>query len=271
MTSGKVVTTIGYERRFNPSLSFDSLESFVGYMLQDQPPRPANMANIVAINQGRKPCSMRLPVVPRLTPKEARIAIEAGSMVLDTRHHEAFGACHIPGAYNAEQTSGSFEQNVGWIMPVDQPFLLVVEDPRDVAAAMNKLAFVGLDGRVAGTVEMNSWREAGMPCARVSQIDVQALQARLGKGEIQLLDVRESSEWDASRIDSARYTNFKHLLLSTDRLPVVPDREVAVICAGGMRSSTACSILQRLGFGGVYNVRGGMNAWHAAGLPVASP
>ena len=110
-----------------------------------------------------------------------------------------------------------------------------------------------------------------MPCARVSQIDVQALQARLGKGVIQLLDVRESSEWDASRIDSARYTNFKHLLLSTDRLPVVPDREVAVICAGGMRSSTACSILQRLGFGGVYNVRGGMNAWHAAGLPVARP
>ena len=28
MTSGKVVTTVGYERRFNPGLGFDDLDAF---------------------------------------------------------------------------------------------------------------------------------------------------------------------------------------------------------------------------------------------------
>ncbi|MCS5701833.1 MAG: rhodanese-like domain-containing protein, partial [Acidobacteria bacterium] len=42
---------------------------------------------------------------------------------------------------------------------------------------------------------------------------------------------------------------------------------VAVLCAGGIRSSTACSILLRNGYRRVYNVTGGMGAWTAANLP----
>lgn len=271
MTSGKVVTTIGYERRFNPSLRFETLDAFVAHMLHDQPPRPANMENIVAINQGRKPYSMSDVDVACLAPEEAEIALRAGNLVLDTRTHEVFGSGHIAGAYNAQQSSGSFEQNVGWIMPADRPFLLAVDQAADVPVAVRKLAFVGLDRRVAGFVEMKAWRERGMPCDHLPQIDVSTLHRKLNEDGIQVLDVRESSEWNTSRIDSAHYMNFKHLLMSTESLTVVPEREVAVICAGGMRSSTACSILRRLGFERVYNVAGGMDAWSKAGLPVARP
>jgi rhodanese-related sulfurtransferase len=50
------------------------------------------------------------------------------------------------------------------------------------------------------------------------------------------------------------------------RLVEVPrDRPKAVLCAGGLRSSTVISALARHGIEGWYNVTGGMGAWLKAG------
>ena len=44
---------------------------------------------------------------------------------------------------------------------------------------------------------------------------------------------------------------------------------LAVVCASGARSAQACVRLKRvLGFADVSNVRGGLAAWDAAGLPM---
>ena len=42
---------------------------------------------------------------------------------------------------------------------------------------------------------------------------------------------------------------------------------LAVICAGGYRSSAATGVLEAHGFADVVNVAGGTNAWIAAGYP----
>jgi hydroxyacylglutathione hydrolase len=54
------------------------------------------------------------------------------------------------------------------------------------------------------------------------------------------------------------------------RLGEVPaGRPKAVLCAGGLRSSTVISVLKRRGADGPwYNVTGGMTAWQKAGYPV---
>ena len=49
------------------------------------------------------------------------------------------------------------------------------------------------------------------------------------------------------------------------------DRPLVVYCAGGYRSSIAASLLQREGFTHVSEIAGGLSAWEAAKLPVASP
>lgn len=55
----------------------------------------------------------------------------------------------------------------------------------------------------------------------------------------------------------------------TDRVGELPrDRPVALVCCSGYRSSVAGSVLQRHGFGQVFNVLGGMTGWEAEGLPV---
>ena len=48
-------------------------------------------------------------------------------------------------------------------------------------------------------------------------------------------------------------------------------RPLAVICAGGYRSSAATSLLRPLGFRRLYNVEGGTGAWVAADYPVEKP
>lgn len=46
------------------------------------------------------------------------------------------------------------------------------------------------------------------------------------------------------------------------------DRRLVVVCNGGYSSSLAAANLQRLGFVNATDLRGGMTAWLAAGLPV---
>ena len=50
--SGKPMSTIGFERRFNRAFQIDDRDEFVRYMLQDIPTPPPNAAAIRAINLG---------------------------------------------------------------------------------------------------------------------------------------------------------------------------------------------------------------------------
>jgi hypothetical protein len=50
--SGKPVSTIGFERRFNSAFQIDDRESFVEFMLNEIPPRPPRAEEIRAVNLG---------------------------------------------------------------------------------------------------------------------------------------------------------------------------------------------------------------------------
>ncbi len=50
--SGKPMSTIGFERRFNKAFQLDDRKAFVGFMLQNIPPRPPRAEEIRAINLG---------------------------------------------------------------------------------------------------------------------------------------------------------------------------------------------------------------------------
>jgi glyoxylase-like metal-dependent hydrolase (beta-lactamase superfamily II) len=63
--SGKPVSTIGFERRFNRAFGIDDREAFVEFMLRDIPPPPAGAAAIRAANLGRPAGPAPLPAGPR--------------------------------------------------------------------------------------------------------------------------------------------------------------------------------------------------------------
>ncbi len=241
-------------------------------MNQGQPVRPANIAHIVAINQGKAPLTMQRPRVPALSPQEVQDRIDDGCAVVDTRSSADFGSAHVPGAYNLQVGSAEFEQRFGWVVPMEAPVVLVAANSAAVDAALQKLAFLGLDHRIEGSLEggMGAWIAAGMPCATVPQMSVTELHERLSGNGMRTLDVREPDEYREGHIAGAGSMSFKILEQHLDEIGVGPDDTVAVVCAGGIRSGTACSILQRNGFRRVHNVTGGMGAWRAAGLPTVT-
>ncbi|MCS5697644.1 rhodanese-like domain-containing protein [Cyanobium sp. FGCU-52] len=99
--------------------------------------------------------------------------------------------------------------------------------------------------------------------APISALD---LQQRLERGEpIQLVDVREDPELAMAQLPHP----VVHLPLSRsgDWMATVEerldrDRPVAVFCHAGVRSwNFACWLMQEHGYGQVWNLRGGIDAW----------
>jgi len=242
-------------------------------MCEGQPSRPANILEIVAINQGRSPLTMGEPTAPALSPQEFSVLSAGGHVVVDGRDPAAFGGGHVPGALNIKMASPEFEQRVGWVVPLDKPILLVLDRDAVLRTALRKLAFLGLDSRVEGFLAggMGAWTAAGMPQSTLRQISVTELQQELRDGgDMRVLDVREDDEFAAGHIENANSMSFKLLADHLQDIGIAADERVALVCAGGVRSSTGCSILQRHGYSRVHNVTGGMGAWRAAKLPTTT-
>ncbi|HVT98706.1 MAG TPA: rhodanese-like domain-containing protein, partial [Acidobacteriaceae bacterium] len=83
-----------------------------------------------------------------------------------------------------------------------------------------------------------------------------------------LIDVRTPREWSTRHVDGSLNMPLSRL---RDHLAEIPrDRAIAVQCAGGYRSSIAASMMQQQGITDLMEVAGGLAAWEAAALPVAS-
>jgi rhodanese-related sulfurtransferase len=83
-----------------------------------------------------------------------------------------------------------------------------------------------------------------------------------------LLDVREPGEWAAGHDPRAVLVPLGQLSARVAELPA--DRAIVVICRSGRRSDVAAGHLRQRGLDAV-NLAGGMQAWHAAGLPCEAP
>lgn len=95
-----------------------------------------------------------------------------------------------------------------------------------------------------------------------------ATAAQLQRDGAVLLDVREQSEWSAGRAPRARHIPFGQLGSRMSRELSI-SKTILVICRSGRRSSRAASILRRAGYTAI-DVKGGLIAWQAAGLPVVA-
>ena len=51
--SGKPMSTLAFEKRFNPFLGMAAEDAFVAALIRDLPPMPQDMAATLRVNQGR--------------------------------------------------------------------------------------------------------------------------------------------------------------------------------------------------------------------------
>lgn len=102
------------------------------------------------------------------------------------------------------------------------------------------------------------------------EIAPRELQARVAKGELVLIDVREPDEHARERIAGARLLPLSRFSADTAASWVAPGQGVAFHCRGGRRSLDACRMASSLAARGivVHNMTGGIDAWKKDALPV---
>ena len=119
-------------------------------MTEDQPLKPANILNIVALNQGKRRETRGTPQAKRLSPHEVRELLEDEHHLVDGRSSAEYGAGHIKGSYNVQQSGSEFEQRVGWVVPDNASIVLLTDSDADAQQALYDMAFIGMDQFVVG-------------------------------------------------------------------------------------------------------------------------
>src|SRR5262249_24872740 len=158
-----------------------------------------------------------------------------------------------------------FSARAGLFLPADAPVVLVAASPTDPARAVQGLGRIGLD-EIAGHLQwgMTDWRTRNLPVVSGPQItDHDLASIREERPDLAVRDVPGMSQGADGHIDGAQRLPMGEAVRRMAELPA--DRPKAVLCAGGLRSSTVISALTREGLTGFYNVSGGMTAWMKAG------
>jgi hydroxyacylglutathione hydrolase len=259
-------STIGTERLTNYALQIKDRDEFIRQMTANLPARPEYFFQDAQINRQGAAALGELPTLQAIAPAELARLLEEHAVALDVRPTEDFATAHVPGSINIA-LSGQFASWAASVLGLDARPVLIAESPQQCAEARTRLARVGiedlrgyLDGGIAG------WKQAGLPVAELPQITVEELQQRLSQGELRVLDVRREAEWLAGHIAEADWWPLDRFKVSAPEVDAA--RPLAVHCAGGYRSTIACSLLQRAGLNNVINVVGGFEAWKKAALPV---
>ncbi len=82
------------------------------------------------------------------------------------------------------------------------------------------------------------------------------------------VDVRTQAEWDQGHLAGSILIPLDQL---QDRLNELPrDKDIVVICHSGARSQQGAALLKQSGFTRVTFMTGGLQAWVAAGYPLAN-
>ena len=265
----KTSSTIGFERKYNAAVAPRSRAEFVHDMNEDLPQRPPNMYNIVERNRQDYEHADAPQAPAPLDALAFQREMQGGALVIDTRLPHEFAQDHIPGALNVALHGSAFPTRVGFVASPENRLLLVVSDERDLRDAITELAVVGYE-QVTGYLHggMEAWRNASLPTQGLREITVAQLREMLPG--VPVLDVRDQNEWDEGHIEGALHVPFyfieQQLQSGNEDLQRYADQPLAVACASGQRSTIASSLLQKHGFTQLFNVVGGMDAWHDKGF-----
>jgi glyoxylase-like metal-dependent hydrolase (beta-lactamase superfamily II)/rhodanese-related sulfurtransferase len=253
--SGKTSSTVGFERRNNPLLSMDQ-QRFVDELTANLPTRPPNVERIVALNRRAE---LETPTDPRaLQASELGELLAGPAIVLDGRPPVQFDSGHLAGSVNLPIGSSGVGTRAGWLFDPDQRILIIAEDAADARVMTSALQAVGFFTLVGYSLDdPHVWERADLPVVGATSWDVDRLAEGIRADTVQLIDVREPSEWASGHVRGSHHVPL-HRLRDIESVPAADDgRTTVVACAAGVRAAFAASLLRRAGRPDVIRVAGG--------------
>lgn len=102
----------------------------------------------------------------------------------------------------------------------------------------------------------------------VPQVSPEAFKAAIASdASVQLIDVRTPGEYESGHLAGALNWDIESGVFERNLSSLDQNKQVLVYCAVGGRSATAAQMLKGAGFSKVLDLKGGIKAWKAAGLP----
>ncbi|GGW81988.1 MBL fold metallo-hydrolase [Streptomyces bobili] len=258
-------TTIGKERETNDALTSD-VDTFVTQMLAGLDDVPAYYAHMGPANAAG-PAPVDLTPPRHADAEEIASRLAAGEWVVDLRSRTAFAEGHVAGSYNFEG-EGKLATYLAWLIPWGKPVTLLAETPERISAAQRELVRVGIDRpAAAATGDPAAWARGSEQLASFPRARFADLADVRERGDVVVLDVRRDSERAGGYLNGSVHIPIHEL---QSRIGEVPDGEVWVHCAGGMRAAIAASLLDAAGRA-VVAVDDGFDAATDAGLALTRP
>ncbi len=253
-------STLGYEKLINPAFQFENEDDFVAWLLDGQPEPPAYFAHMKKVNKVGPNLLESLKSPQKLDVENLSELRENDAFIIDTRDCATYAKGFYQGTINIPHTSNNFSTYVGWFVDFTKPLYLIV-DEAELDRLISELRAIGVD-QIGGYFTTDIFNE--VETQQLPIVDAQSLAEQ--QATTFILDVRNESEYEETRISTAKHIPLGYIL---DSLDVIPrDKMVAVHCQSGVRSQIATSILLRNGYTNVSNLSGGIDAWQQAGLPV---
>jgi len=262
------VSTIGEQKKLNYALRPMEREEFIKIVTENLPQAPDYFPYDAAMNKHERKTlgeSLESNMNP-LSLEEVLKLQSQGCQVLDTRPEGDFNAAHLKGAVQVS-LGGKFASWVGALINPNDSLVVIAEPGSEMESEM-RLGRIGFD-KVVGFLDqgMNALECRQDLIVSTTCWEPKYLIDRLEKGpQPYILDVRTEAEFEKFKIKEAVNIPLNVLPQRLDEVPT--DREIVVHCAGGFRSTIACSLLQRAGLDGVVNLLGGISSLEN-GSPIA--
>lgn len=235
------VSTLGYEKENNWAYQIDDEEDFKKELTTDQPEPPTYFSHMKKINKENVPLAIDTRVYP--VSKE-----KLTDLTIDLRPREVYQAEHLKGTLNIPIGS-SFSSYVGWFVNYNEE-LTFIGSKEDADEASKQLQQIGYD-RVKGYLPANELENtvAALTIGTDEFIDLYK------KEQLNILDVRNKSEWEEGHLDNAKRVLFGNLL--EEEIPFDKNQPLFVHCETGIRSGIAIGALEKRGFTNIINIKDG--------------
>ncbi|EGV43401.1 rhodanese-like domain-containing protein [Bizionia argentinensis JUB59] len=95
----------------------------------------------------------------------------------------------------------------------------------------------------------------------VKVLSAEEFKAQIGKGKVQLADVRTPGEFNSGHIKNAKNIDFFTGSFADKFEKLSKEKPVYLYCRSGARSKKASNKLVTMGFTEIYDLKGGYNNW----------
>lgn len=254
-------STIGEQRRLNYACQPMSEEAFIDIVTEGQPAAPAYFLYNATLNKQERPTIDIELEIPELSDEQVAKALDAGAVIHDARVAQDFTAAHLRGSISVP-ADGRMAETLGMVLQPDTDVVVIAPEGQANEVA-TRFARIGYDRVIGYIPDADSYfLNHADQVDRASRLTVAEAKEIVGRGDVQIVDIRNAGELVAGGIPGSVHIPLAELGRRSGELD--PQRPVLLYCAGSWRSSVGASLLRATGFADVSDLLGGFNAWQQA-------